>query len=84
MKHKTGIELVRYAARLFDYCNETFNQQYSAEELLKIADACQKSEYDFLPDTWEDRQIKEAIAGKVPRWREVVRKLDSYEAVYDD
>lgn len=28
------------------------------------------SEWDFLPDTWTERQVKEALAGVTPAWLE--------------
>lgn len=67
---RKGIDLLRYAAHLFDQCNETSNQRQSAEELLRIADACQRSEWDYYPDQWTLRQTKEAIRGIVPDWKE--------------
>lgn len=69
--NRTGIALVRYAVNLFSYCNESFNENYSAVELLKIADACQKSSWDIAPDHWDERQISECInLGAVPDWKE--------------
>lgn len=65
-----GIELVRYAKRLFSDCNETFNQKYTADQLLKIADACSQSRWDIYPDEWEERQIQEALCGIIPDWEE--------------
>lgn len=65
-----GIEEMRKAVRLFNCLNETFNQKYSSEELLKIARACWASEYDILPDEWTSRQVKQALEGKVPAWED--------------
>lgn len=72
MGNRTGIELVRYAAHMLDHCNESFNQRFNrAEDLLKIADACQKSEWDFYPDDWTERQLQECIQfGIIPKWKE--------------
>ncbi len=67
-KEYSGIELLRYSVRLLDSCLETFNQKYSAEELLKIAEMMQKSEWDIYPDAWTARQVKEALKGVVPQW----------------
>lgn len=71
MSNRKGIELLRYAVHMLDRCNETFNQRFNrAEDLLKIADACQKSEWDFYPDQWDEQQIQECLLfGHTPQWR---------------
>ncbi len=69
--HRRGVDLIRYAASLFDRCNESINQLFSAEELLRIASACESSGWDFLPDEWTARQLEEAACNRiVPQWRE--------------
>lgn len=72
MGNRTGIDLLRYAEHMLSHCNESFNQRFNnAADLLKIADACQKSEWDFFPDQWDERQIQEClIFGRTPQWRE--------------
>lgn len=69
-----GIDELRRAVRLFSNCNETFNQQYSAAELLLLADACVRSGWDFTPDEWDERQISEALLGTAPDWAETAWK----------
>lgn len=66
---RKSIDLLRYAVRLFDNCNETFNQKYSDQELLKIATAHQKTEWDYYPDQWAPRQLQELLnLGKDPKF----------------
>lgn len=68
---KDSIELLRDTVNLFNDCDESFNQRYTAEELLKIAKACFEGQWGVSPDYWQKRQIEEAIQlGKSPRWRE--------------
>lgn len=62
------IEKMRMAINAFSYCNETFLQRYSVKELFKIHWAMMASEWDFLPDQWTDRQVREALKGIVPCW----------------
>lgn len=62
------IEKMRRAVSAFSYCNETFLQRYRMADLMKIHLAMVKSEWDFLPDQWTNRQVKEALHGKVPMW----------------
>jgi len=66
-----GIELLRYAAKLFDKCNETFNGKFTVGELLIIAAAHKECKWDYFPDQWTEQQIAEAIMhGAVPEWEE--------------
>lgn len=69
--NRAGVSLLRYAAQLFDQCNEGVNQLFTAEELLRIASACERTGWDMLPDQWTPRQLQEAAArGRIPEWRE--------------
>jgi hypothetical protein len=69
IKGLTGIEVLRRAVAMFNDCDETFNQQYTTEDLLKIAVCQLKSEYDYYPDQWTKKQLRDAIhLGKAPRW----------------
>jgi len=73
---KKGIDLVRYAVHLLDRCKESVNQRFNAEQLLTIADCCQRSEWDMYPDQWTDRQLQECVQfGKTPQWHEVNDKI---------
>lgn len=63
-----GIERLRAAVRSFGDCSEAFNMRYSVSELLLIHAAWMLSDWDFSPDKWTDRQVKEALHGMAPRW----------------
>lgn len=72
----TGIELLRYAVKLFNGCRESCNEQYTAEQLLNIAKAMRRSEWDIMPDEWTSKQRFEASCkGKVPSWTEIDGEL---------
>lgn len=79
---RKGISLLRYAAHMLDRNNEGINQRFTAEELLRIASACERSGWDFMPDEWTARQLEEAATkGTVPQWIENP-ETTAYEAVY--
>lgn len=65
-----GIDILRSAVKVLDYNNESFNQLFSAEELLKIVDINSQTGFDLFPDEWTSRQLEEALQGIVPQWRE--------------
>ncbi len=65
-----GIHELRQAVKAFSRNNETFNQRFTAEELITIWRAWKKSEWDFLPEQWEERQVQEALQGVAPNWDE--------------
>jgi hypothetical protein len=67
-KKLSDIEKMRMAINAFSYCNETFLQRYNVKQLMKLHFAMMACEYDFLPDQWTDRQVKEALKGIVPNW----------------
>lgn len=66
----TGIEELRLTVNVCSWMKESFNDRYSAAQLVAICIAHSKCEWDYLPDTWTTRQVKEAIKGIVPRWDE--------------
>lgn len=63
-----GIDRLRAAVRAFSSCSETFLQSWTASELLQIHRAWTRAEWDNCPDTWEEWQLNDAIAGYVPEW----------------
>jgi hypothetical protein len=69
-KPVSGPDELRKAARLIGMCRESFNQRFTAEELLKLARACWASEWDFTPDQWTEEQVQAALKGEVPRWND--------------
>lgn len=71
-KKQVGIEELRGAVRLFDWCNESFNwserDPFTAEQLLAIYRAYRASGWDIFPDRWAWRQVEEALRGIPPQW----------------
>lgn len=65
---KFGIDGLRNMVKQFNYCNETFLQKYSIQELIKIGKALSKIEWDYLPDQWTEKQINDALNDRVPQW----------------
>lgn len=64
-----GIDILRKAVNLFNNCNETFNQQFTENELLKLYRMFSICGWDIPPDRWTVDQIDGAlILGKVPAW----------------
>jgi hypothetical protein len=70
-----GIEELRAAVLLFDNTRESFNLDFTAEELLQIARMQRASGWDFCPDQWTARQVREALKGVPPRWDENERPV---------
>jgi hypothetical protein len=69
--NRNGIETLRHAVKVLDTCNETFNQKYTAVELLKLVRIAGLSKWDIYPDHWSTRQIREALDfGTVPDWND--------------
>ena len=60
----TPIETLRAMVRLFGHCNETFNAQFTVNDLGLIYQAHTASEYDYLPDQWTDDMINAALEGE--------------------
>lgn len=68
-EERLGIDELRLLVSNLNACNETFNQEHTAEELLKIGRALWASEWDILPDAWTAQQVQAAIDhGTVPTW----------------
>ena len=62
------IDHLRLMVRNLDHCNETFNQQFSYQELWLIHRAWMLSGWDIYPDQWSERQVREALNGRPPEW----------------
>jgi hypothetical protein len=63
-----GIDTLRKAVNVFNNCNESFNDAWTAEQLLAIYRAYQKCGWDITPDQWEPWQVQDALQGKAPIW----------------
>lgn len=75
MRPDTGIDQLRKAIALFCNCNETFNMRWHAEELIALYRAYAASDMDIPPDRWSDKQLVDALIGKVPMWSEAGEPL---------
>ena len=64
----TGAELLRLIVANLNATTESFNDQFSLEELVQIHRMFYLSEWDIYPDCWTKRHIKEALQGTPPQW----------------
>lgn len=77
-RQKFAIDELRLIVRNFDDCRDSFNQNYTIDQLVQIHRMWMACDWDNYPDTWEDRQVEEALQGIVPRWNN-----QTGEPVYD-
>jgi hypothetical protein len=63
-----GIDELRATVCTLDHNLESFNQRFSALELLRIAACLRACEWDYMPDEWTEAQVKQALRGHVPHW----------------
>jgi hypothetical protein len=68
MEKLSGPEELRLCVKNMNATNESFNTQFTAEQLLQIHRMLLASGWDILPDEWTDRQVEEALNGKPPKW----------------
>jgi len=79
-KVQFGIDKLRRAVNLFSNCSESFNQIFTEHQLLKLADAYSRCDYDITPDKWAARQIREALKfGRAPKWSDDVGNKPLYD-----
>lgn len=71
MRHRrSGLdELLIIARNLSESPNASALEDFSSADLLAIGRAHLGSEWDIYPGAWSARQLREAIAGLVPRFR---------------
>lgn len=76
----SGIDLLRLVVQNLDRCREDFvhpappRKPFTPEQLIQIGRMHLLSEWDFYPDQWTARQVKEALAGKPPSWNRETEK----------
>jgi len=71
MSHtETGADELRRIVNVLNNTREGFNDRFSARELVRIGKAYLACGWDFTPDQWTAKQVREALAGKVPAWDE--------------
>lgn len=69
--HKlTGAEELRKALNVINGMRESFNDRYTAAQLITPWRALHACEWDITPDEWSDRQVNEALRGIIPQFRE--------------
>lgn len=72
----SGMNQLRRAVRALDNCREDFLDRFTAIQLLRLHRMWVASDWGIAPDTWEARQVAEALRGVPPRFD------DSERAVY--
>jgi hypothetical protein len=69
MSHqRTGAEELRRIVRAMNDTRESFNDRFSAEELVAIYRAMFASGWDYYPDQWSEEQVQAALRGIAPSW----------------
>lgn len=65
---ETGADELRRIVNVLNNTRESFNERFSARELVRLGKAYLACGWDFTPDKWTEKQVREALAGKVPAW----------------
>lgn len=65
---RSGATLLRLIVRNLGDCRESFLDRFTAIELVKIGLCHLACGWDKPPDQWEEKQVEQALRGKVPRW----------------
>jgi len=64
-----GAEDMRAAIGVFNSCRESFNDLFTALELLQLWSVLKRSEWTILPDEWSIEQLAAALKfGEPPRF----------------
>jgi hypothetical protein len=63
-QRRTGMKQLREAVSLLNNTRESFNDRFSVHELISIAQAYTRSEWDITPDQWTTKEVEDAIDGK--------------------
>jgi len=71
----TGAEEIRLLRSNMDATAESFNDRFTAAQLLQINRMLVLCEWDVMPDQWSARQVREALKGKPPRFDEQMRPV---------
>lgn len=64
----TGAEELRLCESNLSHTIESFNDRFTAAQLIQINRMLVVSEFDIFPDQWSARQVREALMGKPPRF----------------
>lgn len=77
----TGANELRHVVRMIDDWPESFNDRFTAGELLMLAAALRASDWEIGPWLWTSRQLADALRGHAPRFVETER--GEFRPVYE-
>jgi hypothetical protein len=83
-RERTGAEELRIIVRNLGITSESFNERFTAEQLIQIGRMQLACGWDFLPDRWKPRQVREALRGIVPAWDADEKPLYAGVGVYGE
>jgi hypothetical protein len=66
--YDTPIDMLRHIVESFNSCKESFMDDKTIPQLMNIYNCWMRSGWDFYPDQWSPKQVKEAMDGIVPDW----------------
>ena len=66
----TGAELLRKVVMNMDTTTESFNDRFTAMQLVQLGRMLLASDWDIYPDQWTARQVKQALRGWPPHFDE--------------
>lgn len=69
-EYPSQIEFLRHLVADFDSCREDSIDSFSIAELVNIYRCWLQCGWDYYPDNWTLRQIKEATRGICPDWND--------------
>jgi hypothetical protein len=61
---ESGIEELRRAVRTLDRCRESWNETFTAAELLLLVQAVAACEWDIFPDQLTEADVARALRGE--------------------
>jgi hypothetical protein len=64
----SAAELLRAVVAMCDFCNESLWDRYSVKQIVAIYAAYDQCGWDFAPDQWTTKQLREALQGIAPDW----------------
>jgi hypothetical protein len=84
-REPSGMDKLRRAVQALNSCRESFLDRFTSEELLRIHEMWEDSEWDFYPDQWTRSQVVDAMHyGIPPAWRDRDESPITYEATEED
>lgn len=60
---RLGADDLRRATTMANACDESFLDRFTAEEIIALYRALQRSEWDVYPDKWSQGEVRAALAG---------------------